>query len=84
MLSDWFFSFVLQVHPLTRVWTINSLTIFARHQLASSVGTSDKPYRHFKDKELYGPNTINGHHKLRDWEPAQRIGEVGANPHCSG
>ena len=31
VLFDWFFSFVLQVHPLTRVWTINSLTIFVHH-----------------------------------------------------
>ena len=27
VLSVWFFSFVLQVHSLARVWTINSLTI---------------------------------------------------------
>ena len=46
--------FFLQVHPLACVWTINSLTIFIHHQFASSVGTSDKPYRRFKDKELYG------------------------------
>ena len=34
---DWFFSFVLQVHPLTHVWTINSLTIFVHHHLEISL-----------------------------------------------
>jgi len=48
------------------------------------MGMSDKPYRHFKDKELYGPDMINGHHQPRDRKPAQRIGEVGANPHYGG
>ena len=33
VLSDWFFSFVLQVHPLARVWKINSLTIFVHHHI---------------------------------------------------
>ena len=28
---NWFFSFVLQVPPLARVWTINSRTIFVHH-----------------------------------------------------
>ena len=33
---------------LTRIWTINSLTIFVYHQLAPYVGkTSDLPYYHF-------------------------------------
>ena len=32
VLSAWFFSFVLQVHPLACVWMINSLTIFVHHQ----------------------------------------------------
>jgi len=81
---DWFFSFVLQVHPLAHVWTINSLTIFVHHQLAPSVGMSDKPYRHFKDKKLYGLDMINGHHQPRDQKPAQCIGEASANPRCSG
>ena len=83
VLSDWFFSFILQVHTLVRVWTINSLTIFVHHQLTPFIGTNDKPYHRFKDKELYGPDTINGHHQLRDQRPTQRIGEACANPHSS-
>ena len=62
---------------------INLLTIFVHHQLAPSMGISDNSYRHFKDKELYGPDTINGHHQPRDREPAQRVGEAGANPYHS-
>ena len=54
--------------------------IFMHHQLASSVGTSDKLHRRFKDKELYGLNAINGHHQPRDQEPAQCIGEASTNP----
>ena len=45
---------------------------------------SDKPYRHFKDKELYGPNTIDDHYQPRDREPAQCIEETSANPCRSG
>ena len=30
------------------------------------MGTSDKPYRRYKDKELYGPNMIDGHYQPRD------------------
>ena len=30
--------------------------------------TSDQPYRHFKDKELYGPDTIDGDYQPRDWD----------------
>ena len=80
---DWFFYFVLQVHPLARVWMINLQTIFVHHQLVSSVGTSDRPYRCFKDKVLYGLDAINNRHKPRDWKPAQRIKEVVANPRCN-
>ena len=83
VLSNWFFSFVLQVHPLAHMWAINSLTIFMHHQLVPSVGTSDKSYCRFKDKELYGPNTINGHHQPRDRELTQRIRKASANPHHS-
>ena len=45
------------------------------------MGTSDKPYLRFKDKELYGPNMINGHNQPEDRELAQRIGEAGGNPY---
>ena len=45
------------------------------------MGTSDKPYRHFKDKELYGLDTINGYHQLRAWKPTQHLRETSANPH---
>ena len=45
---------------------------------------SDKPYHRFKDKELYGPDTINGRHQPRDQKPAQCIGEAGAKPRYGG
>ena len=33
---------------------------------------------------LYGLDTINGHHQPRDWKPTQRIGEASVNHRCSG
>ena len=45
---------------------------------------SDKQYRCFKDKELYGSNTINGHQQPRDQKPAQHIGVASANPRRNG
>ena len=48
------------------------------------MGMSDKLYCRFKDKELYGPNTINGHYQPRDREPVQCFRKASANPCHSG